>query len=122
SLYNANPNQIFLMGFSQGAAASLAMAIRNPELAKGIACLVGFMPLGIDFAIETERLAEMPVFMAVGTKDEHVPLTVARESGKAVRAAGANLQYQEFETGHKLNGAGVRDLKQWWEARNTNLP
>ncbi|VAW31417.1 hypothetical protein MNBD_CHLOROFLEXI01-4734 [hydrothermal vent metagenome] len=120
SLYNADLNQIYLMGFSQGAATSLATAIHDPELVKGIASLVGFMPREAAVAIETARLAELPVFMAAGTKDERIPLSIARESGKAVRAAGAFLEYREYETGHKLNGAGMRDLKQWWGERATD--
>lgn len=115
--YDADPNQIYLMGFSQGAAAAFATAIREPERVKGIASLVGFMPLGVDEAIEMRRLADVPVFMAVGTEDERIPLNVARECGKAVRAAGAYLEYREYDTGHKLNGEGMRKLKGWWTER-----
>lgn len=116
-LYNANPNQIYLMGFSQGAAASFALAMREPERVQGIASLVGFMPLGVEEAIETARLADLPVFMAVGTEDERIPLEIARECGKAVRAAGAYLEYREYDTGHKLNGEGMRKIKSWWAER-----
>lgn len=116
-LYDADPNQIYLMGFSQGAAAALALAIRTPEKVQGIASLVGFMPREVDDAIETARLTDLPVFMAVGTEDDRVPLEIARECGKAVRAAGAFLEYREYETGHKLNGAGMRKLKSWWAER-----
>jgi phospholipase/carboxylesterase len=116
-LYDADPDQIYLMGFSQGAATAFALAIRTPEKVQGIASLVGFMPRQIGEAIETSRLADLPVFMAVGTEDERIPLEIARECGKAVRAAGAYLEYREYETGHKLNGAGMRKLKSWWAER-----
>ncbi len=115
--YNADPEQIYLMGFSQGAAASFALAIREPEHFQGIASLVGFMPRGVEAAIDEARLADLPVFMAVGTEDDRVPLEIARESGKAARAMGAFLEYREYDTGHKLNGAGMRKLKQWWAER-----
>ena len=116
-LYDADPDQIYLMGFSQGAATAFALTIRTPDKVQGIASLVGFMPRQIDEAIETSRLADLPVFMAVGTEDERIPLEIARECGKAVRAAGAYLEYREYETGHKLNGAGMRKLKSWWAER-----
>jgi phospholipase/carboxylesterase len=116
-LYDAAPDQIYLMGFSQGAAAAFALTIRTPDKVQGIASLVGFMPRQIDEAIETSRLADLPVFMAVGTEDERIPLEIARECGKAVRAAGAYLEYREYDTGHKLNGAGMRKLKSWWAER-----
>jgi phospholipase/carboxylesterase len=115
--YDADPEQIYLMGFSQGAAAAFSTAIRQPDRFQGIASLVGFMPREIDEAIETARLSEMPIFMAVGTEDDRVPLAIARECGKAVRATGAYLEYREYETGHKLNGPGMRKLKSWWAER-----
>jgi predicted esterase len=34
-----------------------------------------------------------------------------------VRAAGAYLEYREYDTRHKLNGAGMRKLKSWWAER-----
>lgn len=116
-LYDADPEKIYLMGFSQGAAASFALAIREPAHFRGIASLVGFMPRQVDAAIHEARLAELPVFMAVGTEDDRVPLEIARECGKAVRAMGAFLEYREYETGHKLNGEGMRKLRQWWADR-----
>ncbi|WP_420643284.1 alpha/beta hydrolase [Candidatus Leptofilum sp.] len=115
--YEADPEQIYLMGFSQGAAAAFAIAIREPERIKGIASLVGFMPRQVEDAIDTAALSDLPVFMAVGKEDDSVPLEIARESGKAVRAMGAFLEYREYDTGHKLNGAGMRKLRQWWAER-----
>jgi phospholipase/carboxylesterase len=114
-LYDADPEQIYLMGFSQGAATAFATAIREPERIQGIASLVGFMPLGVDEAIDTARLTDLPVFMAVGTEDERIPLEIARECAKVVRATGAYLEYREYKMGHKLNGAAMRKLGQWWE-------
>ena len=115
--YDADPEQIYLMGFSQGAATAFALAIREPERFQGIASLVGFMPQRVEDAIDNARLADLPVFMAVGTEDDRVPLEIAREAGKAVRAMGAFLAYREYDTGHKLNGDGMRKLKQWWAER-----
>ena len=116
-LYNADLNQLYLMGFSQGAATAFATAVSHPGWTKGIASLVGFMPLEVDDAIDDALLEDVPVFMAVGTKDDRVPVEIARECGKAVRAMGAFLEYREYETGHKLNGEGMRKLKQWWVER-----
>lgn len=114
-VYQADPEQIYLMGFSQGAAASFATAIKNPDLVQGIAALVGFLPEVNDELIDQKPLDSLPVFMAVGAKDDTISLDVSRQSGKALRSAGADLTYEEFQTGHKLNGAGMRQLKSWWE-------
>lgn len=114
-LYDADPEQIYLMGFSQGAAAAYATAIREPQLVKAIAGLVGFLPQAGNDVLETMPLKDFPIFMAVGEKDDTIPVEVARQSGAQLRAAGAWLDYREYATGHKLNGAGMRKLKSWWE-------
>lgn len=115
SLYNANSNRLYLMGFSQGAAAAYLTAMRHPQLVQGIAGLVGFMPLGVDDLVDAASLQNLPVLMLVGESDPLVPILIARKCGKAVRAAGANLSYHELDTGHKLNAAGTRLLRTWWQ-------
>lgn len=117
ALYNADLNQLYVMGFSQGAAVAFATAIAQPGLFKGIASLVGFTPLRMDKAIERASLRDVPVFMAAGMKDERIPLPVAQASAETVRAMGAYLEYREYDTGHKLNIEGMRKLKSWWAER-----
>lgn len=114
AVYNSDPAQIYLMGFSQGTAVSLATAIKYPTLVQGIAGLVGFFPETPANILAAAPLKNLPVFMAVGEKDDTIPLELARQSGEAVRAAGAWLEYREYPTGHKLNGAGMRRLQSWW--------
>lgn len=115
--YNADPNQIHLMGFSQGAAASYALAINYPGLVQSVAGLVGFLPLVADEAIAAAPLRDLPVLMLVGERDDTIPLELARASGEQLRQAGAYLEYREYDTGHKLNGDGMRKLKSWWAER-----
>ncbi|HSH05598.1 MAG TPA: alpha/beta fold hydrolase [Anaerolineae bacterium] len=116
-LYNADLNNLYLLGFSQGAAASIATALNNPDLVKAIACLVGFTPRDVDYLIPYQPLANLPIFMAVGTEDDTIPLDFARNSGEMLTELGADLTYEEYQTGHKLNAAGMRQLKAWWRQR-----
>ena len=115
SLYDADLERLYLMGFSQGAATSYAMAMRHPGLIKGLAGLVGFVPVGCDAAIEMAVLKNLPIFMAVGKEDVFIAHARAQNCAKTLKAAGAELSYHEYETGHRLNAAGVKDLKAWWQ-------
>ena len=117
NLYNADPQHIYLMGFSQGAALSYALAMRQPGLIQGIAGLVGFIPEQIESALATDPLQNLPVFIAVGTKDERIPVKLARHGANTIKKAAAQLDYNEYDTGHKLNAQGMRDLTAWWQAR-----
>ncbi len=115
-LYNADPDRTYLMGFSQGAAVSIATALRRPELVRGIAALVGFAPEAPD-DIVAGRLRDLPVFMATGTEDATVPLPVARRAADLLRRAGADLEHHEYQIGHKLSAAGLADLRAWFQKR-----
>ena len=117
-LYNADPDHIYLMGFSQGAATAYATALRHPKLVQGIAGLVGFTPTECDAILDSVPLKGLPVFMAVGARDPMIPLERARESAQTLRQAGASLDYHEHDTGHRLNAEGMRALKRWWQARS----
>lgn len=120
ALYNADPDRVVLMGFSQGAAVSFALALKHPQLVKAIASLVGFIPegaanlsTGAGQALQSP-ISDLPVFMAVGNEDKTIPLEKARETAEILRTADADLTYQEYDTGHKLNAQGSRDLASWW--------
>lgn len=114
--YEADVTRLFVMGFSQGAAAAFAVALRHPGLVHGIAALVGFMPGGVADELSAP-LAGLPVFMAVGRRDPVIPLTQAHACATILRTLGAELAYHEYDSGHKLDARGMRDLQAWWRER-----
>ena len=58
-------------------------------------------------------LADLPTFMAVGQRDPLVPLAHGRAAAAAARDLGADLQYHEYEAGHKMPAQGMRELAEW---------
>lgn len=115
-LYGADPEHLYFMGFSQGAATAFATAIAHPSVVRGIASVVGFVPT--DCAVsEVSTLRGLPVFMAAGTRDELIPLARSRVCAETLRVAGADLTYREYDVGHKLSSQASRDLKDWWTSR-----
>jgi phospholipase/carboxylesterase len=116
-LYGADLSRTYAMGFSQGAALSFTLALQHPGFLQGIAGLVGFVPEDAHTLLDEEPLLETPVFMAAGREDERVPIKLARRSADILREAEADLTYREYDTGHKINSAGMRDLAQWWALR-----
>lgn len=116
-VYGADQNRVYLMGFSQGAATAYATAIAHRGLVKGIAGLVGFLPVGCDAAVEVKALEGLHIFMAVGRKDPFIPHQRTQVCAQTLRAAGTKLTYREYDAGHRLNAQGMRDLKAWWQDR-----
>jgi phospholipase/carboxylesterase len=123
SHYGADPDRVYLMGFSQGAATAYATAMVHPGLVAGIAGLVGFVPVQCDAAVETAVLKDLPIFMAVGIDDPYIPHERTKNCAQTLRDAGASLSFREYSTGHRLNAQGLRDLKSWWaEQANQGIP
>ena len=120
-LYGADSNHIYMMGFSQGAATAYATAMGHPGLVKGIAGLVGFVPVECDVAVETRVLRDLPIYIAAGKEDPFIPLERSRGCAETLRDSGANLTYREYEVGHRISAQGMRDLKTWWGQRATEL-
>lgn len=120
-LYGADPRGVYLMGFSQGAALSYAVGLRYPAMVQGIAGLVGFVPERCGDISRMAPLRGMPIFMAVGREDPLIPRARSVACAQTLQAAGADLEYQEYDTGHKLNADGMRDLQAWWADRARSI-
>ena len=113
AVYPVDPARVVLMGFSQGAAMSLALMLKEPGLVAGTAALAGYLPAFARGWALPARLTGKPVFMAHGAEDTTVPLAEAASAKEVLSLAGAEVTYCEYLTGHKMNQQGMQDLKQW---------
>jgi phospholipase/carboxylesterase len=100
---NAQLDAIHLIGFSQGAALSLAFGLLYPNKVASMAVLSGFMPEQAQSYIHSRPFEGKPIFVAHGTKDELVPVEKARTAVTTLQHAGADVVYCEDEVGHKLS-------------------
>ena len=96
--------------------AQFAAALRHPTLARGIAGMVGFVPRVAPEAV-AGRLSKLPVFMAAGERDATVPAEESRRAAAVLRAAGADLEYREYPTEHKMTAAALDDMQGWLQAQ-----
>jgi predicted esterase len=98
--------KVVLMGFSQGAALAFASAGKlKPE---GIVAIAGFLPDG-----DIKHLSSVPIFWGHGIRDDHVPISRAREDVARLRKAGAEVAFCEVDVGHKLGVECAQGLEQW---------
>lgn len=96
--YGFEPDQIALLGFSQGTMMALHVAPRREE---ALSCLVGFSGRILEpEMLEDEMKVKMPVLLIHGDEDQVVPPQSLPEAGQALQAAG-------FETyAHIMRGTG----------------
>lgn len=88
--HNVREDQIYFIGFSQGACLVADFVQRNPRRWGGLACLTGGL-IGPpqDWTGDAEALKSTPVLMSNGDTDPWVPLSRTRQTADVFRAMGA---------------------------------
>lgn len=100
---DVDPAQINLLGFSQGAILSYAVAMTHGHLNK-VLCLSGY--LNEDILPKTTTLNSCPkthFFVSHGDQDQVIPVAWARSSKMRLHSLGCQLEYHEFPVGHGVS-------------------
>lgn len=118
--YGADLDRIYAFGFSQGAAMITSLSLKRPQLFRSVGMLAGFVP---KVAVDKEHLHPSvvesgkvlpPYFMAAGTEDKIIPLSVSYKGRDFLTELGASVEFKEEPVGHKVGAQAMRDLKQWF--------
>jgi phospholipase/carboxylesterase len=112
--YHANPRQVFLLGFSQGAIISASVALTRPELVAGAVLLSGrILPEIKPLLAAPEQLAGKPFLVVQGTRDPVMPPVNGRASRDFLTELGANVTYREYPMGHEISRESLEDTVNW---------
>ena len=117
--FEFDENEIYLMGFSQGAIMSLETALTQNENTPKIAGAVA-MSGRIDdklmqrLTTDKEMLKQLSIFVTHGTADDVIGIAEARKAKKILEQLPVNLQYQEYENmPHTVSNACLKDIQIW---------
>jgi phospholipase/carboxylesterase len=106
--------RIVLAGFSQGGAVALHTALREPSRLGGVVALSSYLPLASALAGEAHPAnAALPVFMAHGSRDELLPLTLGERSRDALRARGYDVEWHVYPMPHAVCAEEIAQLRDW---------
>lgn len=92
------PEQIFLLGFSQGACLTLEYAARNAERYGGVIAFTGGL-IGDKIYEENYggNFAATPVYISSGDPDPHLPVERVEESARIIEKMGADVTMEIFK-------------------------
>jgi phospholipase/carboxylesterase len=94
---------IVLAGFSQGGAIALQVALRHRDRLGGIMALSTYLPLQDSLEAEAAPANKStPIFMAHGTQDPIVPLSLAESSAAALRSHGYEVEWHTWPMPHSV--------------------
>jgi phospholipase/carboxylesterase len=110
----ADPDRVFVAGFSQGGIIALALLLTSPERVAGAVCMSGRLPAELlPHAVAPERLRGKPVLIVHGTGDRTLPVAYARSARDTLTGLPVQLTYREIEIGHTTSPESVAIVSGW---------
>lgn len=114
--HSTDPACTILLGFSQGASISVAVALKEPEKFTAVAALSGrCVPEMIP--ANTDRVKGLPILMTHGEFDQIIPIAQGREGHELMQHLPVDLTYAEYPMGHEINQPCLEDVQRWLTAR-----
>jgi len=110
----ADPQRIYLLGFSAGMAMAGALLLDQPARYTGAILLSGALPFDTDLSITKGRLTDVDVFAAHGSFDTVIPADlVDRTMRYLTERSGARLEARTYPIGHEISAAELGDITAW---------
>lgn len=112
--YPVDATNITLIGFSQGAILSYAIALSHPEKIKNIVALSGYISEpALDENYLKNDLSKLRIFASHGTVDQVIPVEWARKTKPFLDKLGIKSTYKEYPIGHGISQQNFYDFKNW---------
>ena len=118
----SDPRRTYMLGFSQGAIMSLALAMNRPELLAGVVALSGYLDPALVPATRSPALTGLPIIQMHGTYDEIIPLAAAHRTQEVLKDMPVRHSYHEYPVGHTIHPDGLRQIQSWLTARLDEPP
>ena len=114
----ADPERVFLAGFSQGGIVALMTTLTAPEKVAGAVCMSGRLPPEVlPHAASRDRLLGKPVLILHGVHDDTLPVDFGRQAARTLRDLGLDVEALEFDMGHTTTEESVEAASAWLSAR-----
>jgi len=117
STYKTDPDNTFLLGFSQGAILSYALSLNYPNKVQHVIALSGYInekliPVSVsDLNISTDY------YISHGSVDQVLPVDWARKAPAYLNENELQNEYSEYPVGHGVAPQNFYSFKEWIEKR-----
>ena len=104
---------LYLMGFSQGAMLSYAVGLATKNV-KGIAALSGYIDPRV---VKRTNTSLSSIYVSHGTEDMVVPYAWAEQSVEVLKDYGLSPEFYSYPQGHGINQDNLISIVQWLQAQ-----
>ncbi|MEG9326750.1 alpha/beta fold hydrolase [Salinimicrobium catena] len=116
--YPVDPDNVTLLGFSQGCILSMAVALSYPQKVKNVIGLSGYVnPDILKEGFRNNDFSKLSVYSSHGTQDQVIPVSWARNTKPLLDSLKIENTYSEFPVGHGVAPQNFWELKKWLEER-----
>lgn len=112
--YPIDPNRLVIMGFSQGGVMAYDLALGRPERYAALVALSSWLPEAIIEGLKPdEARASLLTLLIHGTQDPMISIDNAQDARAKLQNLGIEPAWGEYEMGHEISQAALRDLIAW---------
>lgn len=108
--FSMDPENIYVVGFNQGAVVAQTLLVTMGELIKGVAALSGFLPEFVMNEYEIKNLQNSKIFISHGQYDFDYPIQWSEISKLFFQERGAKVTYRTYPVGHGVSQENIHDL------------
>jgi phospholipase/carboxylesterase len=112
----ADPERVFLLGFSQSCALNYRFAFTHPDVLCGVIGICGGMP-GDWETSELYRQTNAAVFHLSGERDEFYPPQRTVNYAAQLQDRATEVQFRSYDAGHEIVQPMRDDLRSWLEEK-----
>jgi len=113
-VFKSNPEQVYLVGFGQGAVIALGLLLTVPELVDGVAAVSGqVLPEMRAAMAHTDRLKDKRLLLIHGLQDQLFPIEVGRAAVSVLSALRLAVEYKEIDMDHIVTPASLDKVRNW---------
>jgi phospholipase/carboxylesterase len=110
--------EVYILGFSQGAAYAFLFGFKLPEMTAGIVSIGGLFPeTDTEFSmLKGEEIAsgkKFRVFIAQGSHDLVIPMAFGAKTAEKLKKYGYEVECQEYEGGHEVTPELLKKIYSW---------
>lgn len=112
--YDADPANVWYLGFSQGAILGYGIMTTYPHRVRYFMPLSGYLEKSIvNYAVSPEDLCGIKVFATHGQVDPVIPVQWARLVKPFMESKGVDFTYNEYYMGHGIHPSGLSLMRGW---------
>ena len=115
--YKTDPNNTFLLGFSQGAILSYALSLNYPNKVNHVIALSGYINEELTPKNTDTLDIKTDFYISHGSVDQVLPVDWARKAPEFLNANNLQNVYSEYPVGHGVAPQNFYSFKSWIEDR-----